>query len=48
MVQPAIEYDPDPPFGRIDWSQVNRDGHEPVPGPMVQRQLADRPSYWPS
>jgi hypothetical protein len=34
---------PAPPFGRIDWSQVNRDGHEPVPGPMVQRQLADRP-----
>jgi transcriptional regulator GlxA family with amidase domain len=43
MVQLAIEYDPDPPFGGIDWSQVNRDIYEPMLGPMVQRELADRP-----
>jgi transcriptional regulator GlxA family with amidase domain len=43
MVQLAIEYDPHPPFGPIDWSQVDRDAYEPMLGPMVQRQLADRP-----
>jgi transcriptional regulator GlxA family with amidase domain len=43
MVQLAIEYDPHPPFGGIDWDQVDRDIYEPVLGPMVQRQLADRP-----
>jgi len=43
LVQLAIEYDPHPPFGGIDWSQVDRDAYEPTLGPMVQRQLADRP-----
>ena len=43
MVQLAIEYDPHPPFGGIDWDQVNRDIYEPMLGPMVQQQLADRP-----
>jgi hypothetical protein len=43
MVQLAIEYDPHPPFGGIDWSRVNRDIYEPMLGPMVQQQLADRP-----
>jgi transcriptional regulator GlxA family with amidase domain len=43
MVQLAIEYDPHPPFGGIDWRQVNRDIYEPMLGPMVQQQLADRP-----
>ena len=43
MVQVAIEYDPHPPFGGIDWDQVDRDVYEPMLGPMVQRQLADRP-----
>ena len=43
MVQVAIEYDPHPPFGAIDWDQVNRDIYEPMLGPMVQQQLADRP-----
>ena len=42
-VQLAIEYDPHPPFGGIDWDQVNRDIYEPMLGPMVQQQLADRP-----
>jgi putative intracellular protease/amidase len=43
MVQLAIEYDPHPPFGGIDWRQVDRDIYEPMLGPMVQQQLADRP-----
>jgi transcriptional regulator GlxA family with amidase domain len=43
MVQLAIEYDPHPPFGGIDWSRVDRDVYGPMLGPMVQRQLADRP-----
>jgi transcriptional regulator GlxA family with amidase domain len=43
MVQLAIEYDPHPPFGGIDWGQVDRDIYEPMLGPMVQRQLADQP-----
>jgi transcriptional regulator GlxA family with amidase domain len=42
-VQLSIEYDPRPPFGGIDWEQVNRDIYEPMLGPMVQQQLADRP-----
>jgi len=42
-VQLAIEYDPHPPFGGIDWDRVDRDIYEPMLGPMVQRQLADRP-----
>jgi putative intracellular protease/amidase len=43
MVQVAIEYNPHPPFGGIDWNQVDRDIYEPMLGPMVQQQLADRP-----
>jgi transcriptional regulator GlxA family with amidase domain len=43
MVQLAIEYDPYPPFGGIGWSRVDRDVYEPMLGPMVQQQLADRP-----
>ena len=42
-VQLAIEYDPHPPLGGIDWDQVDRDIYEPVLGPVVQQQLADRP-----
>jgi hypothetical protein len=43
MVQVAIEYNPHPPFGGIDWNQVDRDIYEPMLGPRVQQQLADRP-----
>jgi transcriptional regulator GlxA family with amidase domain len=43
MVQVAIEYDPHPPFGGVDWDQVDRDVYEPMLDPMVQQQLADRP-----
>ena len=34
---------PPPTVRGIDWDQVNRDIYEPVLGPMVQQQLADRP-----
>jgi transcriptional regulator GlxA family with amidase domain len=43
MVQLAIEYDPHPRFGGVDWGRVDRDVYEPMLGAMVQRQLADRP-----
>jgi hypothetical protein len=43
MVQFWIEYDPQPPFGGIDWGQVDRDMAEPVVAQWVQTQLADRP-----
>jgi hypothetical protein len=32
-----------PPFGGIDWTQVDRDMAEPVVTQWVQTQLADRP-----
>jgi transcriptional regulator GlxA family with amidase domain len=47
MVQLAIEYDPHPPFGAIVWSRVNRDIYEPMLGPMVKQQLADRTELLP-
>ena len=43
MVQLWIEYDPHPPLGGIDWTQVDRDMAEPVVTQWVQTQLADRP-----
>jgi transcriptional regulator GlxA family with amidase domain len=43
LVQLWIEYDPHPPFGGIDWAQVDRDMSEPMVGQWVQTQLADRP-----
>jgi transcriptional regulator GlxA family with amidase domain len=43
MVQLWIEYDPHPPFGGIDWEQVDRDMAEPVVDQWVQTELADRP-----
>ena len=43
LVQLWIEYDPQPPFGGIDWSQVDRDMSEPMVTQWVQTQLADRP-----
>ena len=33
--------------GGIDWDQVDRDIYEPMLGPMVQQQLADRPELLP-
>ena len=43
MVQLWIEYDPHPPFGGIDWAQVDRDMAEPQVAQRVRTQLADRP-----
>jgi transcriptional regulator GlxA family with amidase domain len=43
MVQLWIEYDPHPPFGGIDWAQVDRDMAEPQVAQWVRTQLADRP-----
>jgi transcriptional regulator GlxA family with amidase domain len=43
MVQLWIEYDPHPPFGGIDWAQVDRNMAEPQVNQWVQTQLADRP-----
>ena len=34
---------PPPTVRGIDWGQVDRDIYEPMLGPMVQQQLADRP-----
>jgi transcriptional regulator GlxA family with amidase domain len=43
MVQLWIEYDPHPPFGGIDWDQVDRDMAAPQVAQWVQTQLGDRP-----
>jgi hypothetical protein len=43
MVQLWIEYNPHPPFGGIDWTQVDRDMAQPMVTQWVQTQLADRP-----
>jgi transcriptional regulator GlxA family with amidase domain len=43
MVQLWIEYDPHPPFGGINWDQIDRDMAEPQVAQWVQTQLADRP-----
>ena len=43
MVQLWIEYDPQPPFGGIDWNQVDRDMAGPTVAQWVQTQLADQP-----
>ncbi|HMC08836.1 MAG TPA: DJ-1/PfpI family protein [Actinomycetota bacterium] len=43
MAQIAIEYDPRPPFGGIDWSGVNRDMWAPMVEHQVREELADHP-----
>ena len=43
LVQLWIEYDPHPPFGGIDWDQLDRDMAELTVTRWVQTQLADRP-----
>jgi transcriptional regulator GlxA family with amidase domain len=48
MVQVAIEYDPHPPFGGIDWDQVDRDSYEPMLGPWCSGSWPTGPSCWPS
>jgi hypothetical protein len=48
MVQLAIEYDPHPPFGPIDWNQADRDIYEPVLGPWSNSNSPTGPNCWPS
>jgi hypothetical protein len=43
MVQVGIEYDPQPPFGPIDWSTVDRDMLTPLLQHNVSTELADDP-----
>jgi transcriptional regulator GlxA family with amidase domain len=43
LVQLRIEYDPEPPFGPIDWSKVDRDLLAPILKQYVATELADRP-----
>jgi transcriptional regulator GlxA family with amidase domain len=43
MVQLWIEYDPQAPFGGIDWRQPDRDMAEPTVTQWAQTQLAHQP-----
>ena len=43
MVQLGIEYDPQPPFGPIDWSTVDRDVLAPLLQQNVSTELAGEP-----
>jgi len=42
LVQLHIEYDPEPPFGRIDWSYVDHNVLAPILDHYVSVELADR------
>ncbi|MGH3659486.1 MAG: DJ-1/PfpI family protein, partial [Micromonosporaceae bacterium] len=44
MVQLAIEYDPHPPHGGIDWSHVDRDSFRPRVEGFAKEALADHPT----
>jgi transcriptional regulator GlxA family with amidase domain len=43
MVQLGIEYDPKPPHGGIQWTNVDRDIFAPVIAQQLQATLADKP-----
>jgi transcriptional regulator GlxA family with amidase domain len=43
MVQLGIEYDPKPPHGGIQWSNVDRDIYAAVIAQQLEAALADRP-----
>jgi transcriptional regulator GlxA family with amidase domain len=43
LTQARIEYDPEPPFGPIDWSMIDRDVLAPVLKEWVTTELTDRP-----
>jgi transcriptional regulator GlxA family with amidase domain len=43
QVQLNIEYDPQPPFGGIDWSGVERDNARPQVMQALRKELAHRP-----
>ncbi|WP_433235750.1 DJ-1/PfpI family protein [Streptosporangium sp. CA-135522] len=42
-VQLMIEYDPQPPYGPIDWSSVDRDAYGPLVTDTLATALADHP-----
>ncbi len=44
QVQVALEYDPAPPFGGIDWTKVDRTMMVPMIRGWVQENLKDRPA----
>jgi transcriptional regulator GlxA family with amidase domain len=43
QVQLVLEYDPQPPLGGIDWSQIDRDMLDPVVDQWINEGLADQP-----
>jgi hypothetical protein len=43
MIQLAIEYDPQPPHGGIDWPQVDRDSFGPRVEGFAHQALDDHP-----
>lgn len=43
-IQLGIEYDPQPPFGGIDWTSVDQDAFVPSLEDRLREVLADRPS----
>ncbi|WP_329594459.1 DJ-1/PfpI family protein [Streptomyces sp. NBC_01362] len=44
MVQLFIEYDPEPPFGPIDWTAADSGQYEPFARQLLQNALADHPA----
>jgi transcriptional regulator GlxA family with amidase domain len=43
QIQLLVEYDPQPPFGGIDWSRVNRSSLDPLVDAWISAGLPDRP-----
>ncbi len=43
MVQLGIEYDPQPPYGGIDWTRVDRDMYAPQLAQLLRSELPERP-----
>jgi transcriptional regulator GlxA family with amidase domain len=43
QVQLVLEYDPEPPFGGIDWTRVDRDMMVPMVNGWLAEELEDRP-----
>ncbi|MFF8717581.1 DJ-1/PfpI family protein [Streptomyces sp. NPDC015184] len=44
MVQLFIEYDPEPPFGPIDWTAADSGQYAPFARQLLQNALADHPA----
>jgi len=42
-VQLGLEYDPEPPFGRINWDGVDRNKLLPYFKAMIREHLGDKP-----